>query len=109
MLARFEPVSLELGDLWAVAEVFVNDTPMGIVWARPFTIEVTTALKPGANRLRIRVANNWINRLVGDATVAPGQRTTRTNITANTPRAIPWKDVPLRASGLFGPVRLVVR
>jgi hypothetical protein len=98
-----------LGDLWAVAEVFVNDTRAGVVWARPFTIEVTTALKPGPNRLRIRVANNWINRLVGDATVAPGQRTTRTNITANTPRAIPWKDVPLRASGLFGPVRLVAR
>jgi hypothetical protein len=109
MLTRSEPVTLELGDLWAVAEVFVNDTRAGVVWARPFSIDVTTALKPGPNRLRIRIANNWINRLVGDATVAPGQRTTRTNITTNTPRAIPWKDVPLRPSGLLGPVRLVTR
>jgi hypothetical protein len=97
---------LDLGDLWAVADVTINGKPLGVVWKRPFRIDITSAAKAGMNRIQVRVANNWVNRLVGDA--QPGaQRVTRTNVLttgANTGRA--WRDVPLRASGLLGPVRI---
>jgi hypothetical protein len=98
---------LDLGDLWAVAEVHLNERNLGVAWKRPFRLEATPALQPGRNRLRIRVANNWVNRLVGDALAAPEARSTRTNILTTGGRgAQPWRNVPLRESGLLGPVRL---
>jgi hypothetical protein len=61
---------------------------------------VTGALKPGSNLLEIRVANLWLNRLIGDAALPQDQRVAWT--TWN-----PFKsDTPLRPSGLLGPVRL---
>jgi hypothetical protein len=99
---------LELGDLWAVGEVTLNGRNLGVVWKRPFQIDATTALRPGANHLTVKVANNWVNRLIGDGLVPAAQRVTKTNVQttgANTP--IPWRDLPLHPSGLLGPVRLL--
>ena len=101
-----DPVQLDLGELWAIAEVFVNDRPFGVVWMRPFSIDVVSALRKGQNTIRVRVANNWINRLVGDARATDGTRHTRTNVATNTPQAIPWNLVEPRQSGLLGPVKL---
>ena len=36
------------------------------LWKPPFTCDITSAVKPGANTLAIEVANLWANRLVGD-------------------------------------------
>jgi hypothetical protein len=57
-------------------------------------------MKPGRNRLEIRVANVWVNRLIGDQ--QPGA-------TPITYTATPTytADAPLRPSGLIGPVRLL--
>jgi len=98
---------LELGDLWAVAEVSVNGRPAKVVWQRPFTVDVTGDLEVGANDIRIRIANNWVNRLIGDARGA-GPRIARTNVTTNSPAGTPWAKVEPRRSGLFGPVRIQV-
>jgi hypothetical protein len=98
-------VLLDLGDLWSVGEVYVNDVSTGIVWKPPYRVDITGALRPGKNRLKIEIANTWSNRLVGDATLPAGERTTRTNIARN--NGVLWKDVPLLRSGLFGPVRLI--
>lgn len=99
---------LELGRLWSVGEVFLNDHSLGIVWKPPFRVDITEAVKPGSNKLEVEVANTWANRLVGDARLPEDQRLCRTNITGSgTPRK-PWRDVPLRESGLLGPVRLVM-
>jgi len=75
-----------------------------VVWAPPYTVEITRAARAGRNELVVEVANTWSNRLVGDATAAPAERVTRTNIRANDGR--PWREVPLIESGLFGPVRV---
>ncbi|MBV6431781.1 MAG: hypothetical protein IANPNBLG_01914 [Bryobacteraceae bacterium] len=99
-------VILDLGDLWAVAEVTVNGGHPKVVWHRPFRAEITGDLRPGENDIRIRVANNWVNRLIGDAR-GSGPRITRTNVTSNTPRGIPWAKMEPRRSGLFGPVRIL--
>jgi len=98
---------LDLGRLWAVGEVRLNGRPLGVVWKPPYRLEVTEQAHPGRNRLEIEVANTWANRLVGDAHAPPDQRFCRTNITSSGTPGRRWKDIPLHASGLLGPVRLI--
>ena len=40
---------IDLGDIKNLAEVTVNGKPLGILWKTPFQVDVTGALKPGAN------------------------------------------------------------
>lgn len=92
---------LDLGDVRELAEVKVNGQSCGITWVPPFRADITGAVTSGANRLEIEVVNFWPNRIIGDASLPPAQRLTRTNIrklTANT---------PLMESGLFGPVQIL--
>jgi len=101
--------SLDLGRLWTVGRVHVNGREAGILWKPPYTLDITALLRPGENRLTVDVANTWSNRLVGDAHRPQQQRVARTNITRSGTPSKPWEAVPLRESGLFGPVRLVPR
>ena len=59
-------VWIDLGDVKNLAEVTVNGKPLGIVWHAPYRVDATTALKPGANEISIKVTNAWVNRLIGD-------------------------------------------
>jgi hypothetical protein len=91
---------LDLGDVKNLAEVTVNRKNLGVVWHAPYRIDVTSALKPGANELNIKVTNAWVNRLIGDE--QPGA------IKYTFADVKPYKaDSPLLASGLLGPVALV--
>jgi hypothetical protein len=100
---------LDLGDLSHVAEVWLNEKPLGTLWAKPYRIDITDHLVPGINSLKIEVANTWSNRITGDAIT--GEDYTQTHITETNIKGInhirtPWKDAPLIPSGLFGPVTL---
>jgi hypothetical protein len=98
---RPSKIYLDLGNVHELAEVRVNGKSCGITWTPPFRVDVTDAVRPGENKLEIEVVNFWPNRIIGDASLPPAQRLTRTNIrklTANT---------PLMESGLIGPVRLL--
>jgi hypothetical protein len=55
---------LNLGDVKNLAEVTVNGKSLGILWKKPFRIDVTNALKPGENKLEVKVTNLWVNRLL---------------------------------------------
>ena len=95
-------LQLDLGGVGDVAEVWVNDKPSGIAWKPPYRVDVTQAVKPGQNRLRVRVADLWVNRLIGDA--QPGaQKITYTSMPTYLPNA------PLRPAGLMGPVQLLAQ
>lgn len=95
-----QPLMLDLGRVADLAEVRVNDQSMGITWHAPFRIDIGNAVRPGDNQLEVKVANLWVNRLIGDA--QPGA--SKITFTAlPTYRA----EAPLRASGLLGPVRLM--
>jgi hypothetical protein len=94
-------IRLDLGRVRELAEVRLNGKSCGIVWAPPFSVDVTGALKPGVNRLEIEVVNFWPNRIIGDAALPPAGRLTRTNVRKLT------KDTALMPSGLLGPVSLL--
>ena len=60
-------VTLDLGRVKNIAEVLVNGERCGgTLWKPPFRADITNALKPGKNRLEIRVTNLWPNRMIGD-------------------------------------------
>ena len=95
---------LDLGQVGEVAQVTLNGQPVGTVWHAPYRIDLSAVARPGVNHLEVKVANLWINRLIGDAQPdrqKPGaQKITFTALP--TYRA----DAPLRPSGLIGPVVL---
>ncbi len=92
---------LDLGDVKNIAEVSVNGKPLGILWKTPFRVDLTSALKPGANTLEIKVTNLWVNRLVGD------QQPNVTKKFTYTAQQFYRADSPLLPSGLLGPVQFI--
>jgi hypothetical protein len=59
-------VLLDLGMVKDLAEVSVNGKALGILWKAPYRVDATGALKAGANRLEVKVTNEWTNRQIGD-------------------------------------------
>ena len=45
---------LDLGDVQSLAEVSVNGANLGIVWKKPFRVDMTSAAKPGANLVEVK-------------------------------------------------------
>lgn len=66
MLARSQDLYLDLGLVKNVVELRVNDKYFGVLWKPPFMACITSALRPGKNRLEVQVTNVWANRLIGD-------------------------------------------
>lgn len=96
--AEGKQIWIDLGEVQNLAEVFVNGKSMGIVWKKPFKVNITEALKTGENELKIEVTNLWVNRLIGDQ-----QPDMKEKITfASNP--FYKADSPLKPSGLLGPV-----
>jgi hypothetical protein len=100
-----EKVYLDLGELAELAEVWINGQPLGNTWTKPHQFEITAIVKEGTNNLRVEVVNTWSNRLTGDAVL--GEKFTKTNIAKANKNLIPWEELPLKKSGLLGPVRIV--
>jgi len=110
--SKSERIFIDLGNVSKVAELWLNGSPLGITWAKPYRFDITRIIKNGKNVLTIEIANTWSNRLTGDAitgqkytstnilnTIVPG-----TNIWDSDQTRIPWIKVPLIDSGLLGPV-----
>jgi hypothetical protein len=95
-----EKMILDLGNVADLAEVYVNGEYCGAAWKEPYKVDISQAVKAGVNTLEVKVANVWVNRLIGDE--QPGA--TR----------IGWTDSqgfngsePLVPAGLLGPVKIV--
>jgi len=93
---------LEIEQVVEVAHVYLNGTDLGISWKPPFRLEITDAVTPGKNLLKIEVANTWANGLAGDARFPPDQRRTRTNV-IRLPNAwaYPMEEIPTDEYGLL--------
>jgi hypothetical protein len=94
-----EVLSIDLGAVGQMADIFINGEHVAFLWKAPYKVDWRGLLKPGKNILEIKVINLWVNRLIGDA--QPGaQKLTYT--------LVPFyqADSPLLPSGLLGPVRI---
>jgi hypothetical protein len=127
-------LTLDLGGVKVLAEVWVNGRNLGVLWKQPYAVEVTDAMQPGSNQLEIRVTNLWVNRILGDRrypddlewtgdtgstargeglakfpdwVVNGGPRPSSERKTFVTWRWPHMEDKDLLPSGLLGPVRLI--
>lgn len=91
---------LDLGHVANMAEVRVNGKYCGRAWKEPYGVNITDAVRPGKNSLEIKVANLWVNRLIGDA--QPGAK----KLTFTDAPTVTASD-PLIPAGLLGPVRVM--
>ena len=96
-------LSLDLGDLNSLAEVRLNGKPLGILWTKPYRVDLGDTVTVGVNSLEIDIVNLWPNRLIGDGPLAPDKRLTRTNI-----NTFYKGGRELLPSGLLGPVRIMM-
>jgi len=96
-------VLLDLGSVRDLAQVSVNGIAVGTAWTAPYRLDVTSALKPGVNRVEVRVTNEWTNRLAGDRALPVGKKV----LSAGPAPFGGAAPAPLSESGLLGPVRLI--
>jgi hypothetical protein len=128
-LATGKMVTIDLGQLYDIAELEVNGKKAGVLWSPPYRANITPLLKEGNNTLKIHITNNWANRLIGDEQYPEDFEWTDKNnglramtslpewFIKNQPRPvqerktfIPWyyfnKNSTLYPAGLIGPVKL---
>ncbi|MDR1562843.1 MAG: hypothetical protein LBS54_07165 [Dysgonamonadaceae bacterium] len=125
-------VILDLGEVYDMAAIEVNGQDAGVLWVAPFVIDITKHLKAGNNRVKIKVTNTWVNRLVGDEQYPEDFEWTDQNqglramkylpdwFVNDEPRPskerktfTPWyyfnKNSKLQPAGLLGPVKIINR
>jgi hypothetical protein len=111
-----EPKAIEVGgprarvQAWVdapvreAAVVSINGRRVGSVWCPPYRLDVTSALQPGPNTIRVDVANLAINYMAGHA--LPDYKLLNLRYGARFEPQDMDKVQPVPA-GLLGPIRLV--
>jgi hypothetical protein len=102
-------LQLSVGDVGNVADVEMNGKPVGVIWVRGQTLDVTSAVKAGRNEMTVRVTNTLINRVAGWTSAPPLPANLQAlygrGVEDDTPlgRRL-FGFSPLPRSGLLGPV-----
>lgn len=91
---------LDLGDVHHMARVSLNGKDLGLLWKKPYKVNVTGIIAEGENKLEIKVINSWVNRLIGDEQPGVKDRVTYTAI-----KFYKAED-SLVPAGLLGPVQI---
>jgi hypothetical protein len=132
-LKKDQLLMLDLGEVEVMSIVTLNGKDMGILWKKPFRIDITNAAKKGENDLELTVVNLWPNRLIGDEHLPEDcnwpivEGDAKKAVMQSLKKYPQWlldgkpsptgrftfsiikvwsKDDPLRKSGLLGPVML---
>jgi hypothetical protein len=118
-------IFLDLGRVEVMARVKVNDKDCGIVWTKPYRVDISRAARNGDNNLEIEIVNLWINRMIGDEQLPEDSERSRSGVIKSFPNWLTsgkpsptgrytfttwrlWKkDAPLVPSGLLGPVCII--
>ena len=133
-LAKNKRITISLGELNDIAEMWVNGKTVATLWYPPFEADITPYLHKGTNTITVAVTNNWANRMIGDEQYEPdfewgydrgeergrGLKDIPEWVVRNQPRPSKhrrtfflWtyfrKDSPLQPAGLVGPVELKVQ
>ncbi|MGB9797107.1 MAG: glycosyl hydrolase, partial [bacterium] len=125
-IGKDKTVILDLGDVEVIARARLNGKDLGIIWKKPFQVDITDVVKPGKNLLEVEVTNLWVNRLIGDEHLPADREYNPDGSLKEIPSWVwegkpsptgrytfaTWrhysKDSPLRVSGLLGPVRILI-
>jgi hypothetical protein len=94
---------LHLGNLDATAEVILNGIPLGNIWSPDTKIAVSGILKT-ENTLNITLATTCRNRFIGDLIQFGSVKSIDTTSPIET---ILNKDMPLKQSGIMGPLTIM--
>lgn len=57
-----EQVELHFESLHSAASIYLNDQYIGDIWKKPFSIDISSSLQLGENKIKVFVSNTWINR-----------------------------------------------
>jgi hypothetical protein len=52
-----------------IAQVIVNGSPCGVLWAPPYRLEIADLLRPGPNEIRLLISNTTANALAADTAI----------------------------------------
>ena len=96
-------VMIRINGLEATSRVWVNNHDAGYLWCAPWEVDITPYLKEDENTLRIEVANQLTNRMIGDLYLPEEKRTTF----ATTPLVKPGDK--LLPAGITKSVKIVIR
>ncbi len=94
-------VWIDLGQVYNLAEVWVNGKLAGTAWKPPYRVNITDEVTAGTNQIKIKAVNLWVNRLIGDAQLGVDEKITLTT------RQFYRANSPLVPSGLLGPVQIL--
>jgi hypothetical protein len=94
-----------LGSVAVMAEVTLNGQNLGVAWCPPWQVTIPAGvLRATGNKLEVKVANLWPNRLIGDLRLPKEQRVAQ--LTETTGFQFYTPGARLFPSGLLGPVTL---
>ncbi len=103
---------LDLGKVGSIAHVQLNGRAIGTHWMSNTHLPITSAVRPGDNRLVVEVTNTLINRVADlrqpvpvPAELIPHYGSGTTAYTENFRGPVGFAALP--ASGLIGPVRII--
>ncbi|MCB9502023.1 MAG: hypothetical protein H6696_08800 [Deferribacteres bacterium] len=101
---------LDLGKVWNIAEIFINDQAVATRWMRGQTFDVTNVVHGGQNKLTVLVTNTLINRVAALTALTDVPPEVAIQFGQGTVTSIPreFGFQPLPASGLLGPVKIIV-
>ena len=102
-ISSSDSIVLNLGKLDATAEVKLNGKLLAYAWQSNTCVVVTDLLK-AENKLEVTVANVCRNRFIGDLNQFGSVKSLWTTSPIE---EILNKDMPLKPSGLIGPLRLI--
>lgn len=92
-------IILDLGEVFNVAELFINGKFVSTLWIKPYEIDITNYLINGENLIEIYITNSWYNRFYRE--LQSEQQSERimfiTNFVLNE---------GLEKAGLVGPIKL---
>jgi len=126
LLDKGRGLYLDLGRVAVMARVIINGHDLGVLWKAPYRVAIDRFAVPGENTLKINVTNLWINRMIGDESIAEDSdrngdgtlkawpkwllegKSNPTGRQSFTSWRLWHKGDPLRESGLLGPVILQV-
>ncbi|HPT21712.1 MAG TPA: glycosyl hydrolase, partial [Bacteroidales bacterium] len=91
-----KPTFLNLGKVWGVSEVLINEKSCGVKWYGNRIYNISDNLQPGSNTIEVRVITTMGNYM----------KTLVDNKTAQKFTVLGSKDQPLQSMGLIGPVTL---